>query len=299
MREWLGRVSLPLLRAADAALGRAHALAGDASRTARFLHGRARFQPRPDDVYVGSYPRSGTTWTLTLVQLLTSGAEKLEFDHLSDVAPWWERSLAWRADAPESMASLRSPRLFKTHLPRRWLPGPGRFLYVVRDPADVAVSYFHLHREYLSFTGSFDDFLGAFLEGRVQYRSYFRHVASWEVARADPRVLFLPYSALKADTAGWVLRIARFLSLRIGRDRARRIAQAAAFPKMKAAEAKFDHAGELLRQWGVRGRAFLREGADRRGRGVLDAQQHARLERARRERFIWPELEWRLPDFLH
>ena len=42
------------------------------------------------------------------------------------------------------LARLPSPRIFKTHLPRRWLPATGRFVGLVRDPADVALSYFRL-----------------------------------------------------------------------------------------------------------------------------------------------------------
>lgn len=298
MREWLTRAALPLLRGGDFVLDRALTATADASRTVKFLQGRARFVERDDDVFVSSYPRSGTTWTLALVHLLVSGEDDFTFAHLSDVTPWWERSLAWRSEAAEELERLPGPRVFKTHLPRRWLPSRGRYLYAVRNPEDVAVSYFHLYRRYLRFSGTFDEFFERFLEGDLQYRSWFRHVAGWEADRDHPRVLLVPYDEMRKDTATWVRTIATFLGIPIDEARARRIAELTDFQRMKAAEDKFDHEGELLRQWGVREGAFIREGKVNRGGAELTAAHRARLEELRQAPVFLPAVEWRLPSFL-
>lgn len=38
-----------------------------------------------------------------------------------------------------------------------------QIIYVSRDPKDAAVSYFHHHRLWSGYTGTFDDFMEAFL----------------------------------------------------------------------------------------------------------------------------------------
>ncbi|KAL3219891.1 hypothetical protein MRX96_005650 [Rhipicephalus microplus] len=62
--------------------------------------------------------------------------------------------------------------------------------------------------------GSFDDFVDAFVRGKVTYGDYFDHLLSWYDHRNDPNVLFLTYEDLKKDPTTSVLRIADFLGAR-------------------------------------------------------------------------------------
>lgn len=299
MPSRLGRASLPLLSAGDKILDRAAGAVGDASRTVKFLRGRAAFEPRERDVFVASYPRSGTTWTQLLVYLLVSGQDELAFSHLAEVSPWWERSLAYRSDAPGEFAALPDSRVFKTHLPRRWLPAVGRCVYVWRDPADVAVSYFHLYRRYLGFDGEFGAFFERFLRGDVQYKSWFRHVAGWSAHRGDPQVLFVSYEEMRRDPRGELARIADFLGIPLTSARVEGLVAATDFQSMKAHEQKFDHLGELRLQWGIRDGAFVRSGRLGDGAKLLSSEQLRRLEREKDRSIRFPALEWRLPAFLH
>jgi len=115
----------------------------DSFRCARFLRGAAAHHARPDDVYISSYPRSGTTWLTLIVHLLRGGG--LEFEHLSRVVPWYERDLALGRATAQDYLQLPGPRVFKSHLPHAWLPRGARYLYVMRDGRDVAVSYYHFY----------------------------------------------------------------------------------------------------------------------------------------------------------
>jgi hypothetical protein len=57
------------------------------------LSGELLFVPRPGDLYIASYPRSGTTWLQMIVyHLMTNG--DMSFDHISAVIPFFERSLS-------------------------------------------------------------------------------------------------------------------------------------------------------------------------------------------------------------
>ena len=297
MGDALLRGLRPLLEGSDRLLDRVSAATGDASRTVKYLAGRARFVPRASDVYVASYPRSGTTWTQLIVHLLVTGATGLDFNHLSEVSPWFERSLAWRTGAADAFARLPAPRVFKTHLPYRWLPGSGRCLHVVRDPGDVVVSYYHLYRRYLGWALPFDAFFERFLAGEVQYRSYFDHLAGWRAA-PEGRVLEVSYEALRADPAFGVRRIASFLEVPVDDARVEAVVDLTGFERMKAEEHKLDHLGELARQRGATGGTFVRAGRVARGAGTLSDTQRAALDRAlagaRR-----PRPKWHLPAFLH
>lgn len=284
------------LAPADRGLDRARALLGDASRTVKFLRGRAAFEPRADDVFIASYPRSGTTWLQAIAYLVASGAGELDFEHISDVAPWWERSLAYRSDAPERFAALPSPRIFKTHLHRGWLPPRARAVYVVRDPADVAVSYYHLYRDYLGFDGTLEAFVARFIAGEVQYGRWADHVASWR-GGGGPLVR-LAYEDLRRDPRPAIRQIARLLDVDVDAERVEAVVRATRFERMRAEQRKFDHLGEVGRQLGVRGGRFVRRGAVGESRHLINERERRRLRAATRPRRARSSL-WRLPTFLH
>lgn len=72
---------------------------------------RMVIEPRLDDIYIVTYPRSGTTWLqMILYQMMTRG--EMSFAHISQVIPFFDRALLSRTN----FAALPSPRVFKTHL---------------------------------------------------------------------------------------------------------------------------------------------------------------------------------------
>lgn len=268
-------------------------------RVLRFLRGLHAFEARADDVFVASYPRSGTTLSQFLVYLLLWGEDDVGgAAHISQLTPWFERELAQgRIDAAK-LAQLPSPRIFKTHLPYRWLPARGRCIYLTRDPADVVLSYYHLYRDYLGFDGDFEAFFQRFRRGDVQYGSLFKHRRGWLHERENPRVLFVSYEELTRDREATARRILAFLGTPCDSERLKRAVRATDFAAMKRREALFDHATDLLLTHGVRPGRFLRRGLRGQGRQILGPQQSHQLETARRQRLLWPQLELRLTRFL-
>lgn len=286
----------PVLDLACMGLSRAADGFASAARVARFLRNRARFEPRRDDIYVASYPRSGTTLTQMIVHLLTSDG-RAEFDHITEVSPWWERSLAWRDGAAAELDDLPAPRVFKTHLLRRWLPRDARCIYVERDGRDVAVSYYHLYRSHLGYTDSFERFWQRFLDGRLQYGSWFRHIASWRRAFPDRQVLWLRFEELLARRRQTVETIAEFLNIDASAAQLQRVCELTSFDAMKAIEDKFDHAGEILYQRGIARGRFIRAGRTDQHTGYLTPAQLAAFDHHRGAHHEQGE-EWRLHEFL-
>ena len=72
-------------------------------------------------------------------------------------------------------------------------------VYVARDPRDVVVSYFHHHRLIRNheFVGDFDEFLDYFLQEKVLWSPFWKHIAqAWKERNSD-NVLFVFFSDMK------------------------------------------------------------------------------------------------------
>jgi hypothetical protein len=270
----------------------------DAHRALGFLRGRTEFAARDDDVYVVSYPRSGTTWMQFMLYRLAGGND-LEFSHISQVSPWFERSLAIGSMTAADFGRFPSPRIMKSHLPYGWLPRPGRYVYVWRDGYDVALSYFNFYRSHLGYCDDFAAFFQLFLRGDLQYRSWFSHVAGWIAHAGDPRVLIVRYEDLHADRPAVLRRVARHLGMVVSEDRIAQTVAETSFATMKAAESKFDHATALLLERGMAPSAFLRNGRMGEGAATLNLDQRIAFERRLREAAGPPPRELHLSAFLH
>jgi Sulfotransferase domain len=235
------------------------------------------FRPRPDDIFIASYPRSGTTWMQMIVYQMTSGGD-MDFQHVSAVCPWFERSTYSGKD----LESLPSPRIFKTHLRHYLLPRqPCRYIYVMRDGRDVAISLFHFYRSHFGFVGTFSEFFNMFLRGKVEGGSWFSHVAGWLAHRDDPNVLLLRYEDLARDLESSVDAIARFCGITLPAGGMPRILERSSFAFMKQHESRFDHTTEHLWERGVQQGAFLRTGKIGEGLKDLSRQQQELFDRLR------------------
>ena len=277
----------PVQKAAGRALGLASSALDvavrnldNARRIAKFLRGRMELEVRQNDVFISSYPRSGTTLTQWIVYLLAHEAQP-DPTHLTKVSPWFERSLAIGEISASELDRFPSPRVFKSHLPRQWLPDGARYIYVERDGPDVLLSYFHFYRDYLGFEGSLDDFHRRFVEGLLQYGSWFDHVAGWRERASDPDVLIVRYEDLLSDRKRSIERIVEFLGWERDERWVDRVVRESGFDAMKQRESVFDHATALLLERGVNPQSFLRAGQSGLGADALsDAQVRAIRERS-------------------
>jgi hypothetical protein len=233
------------------------------------------FVPRPDDVFIVTYPRSGTTWMqMILHQLTTDGS--MDFPHIYEYCPWFESS----GRSADGFEGRPSPRLFKTHLPYRRIPrGPCKYIYIARDGKDIAVSYYHLQRSHNGYQGTFEEFFDLFMRGQLNSGSWFAHVRGWWQHRHDPNVLFLRYEELLGDLEGSLRKIAAFCGLAIAEERFPSVLERCSFAFMKQHESQFDPLIGQLWEKGSQLNAFLRQGRSGEGKERLSPQQAARFER--------------------
>ena len=220
-------------------LSRVSSLVRDRLKYVRF---RLVYQPRPTDIFIATYPKSGTTLVhMILYQLLTDG--DMSVPHLNRFAPYLEDIVKGGAQVgdPAHRGRLPGPRrIAKTHLPYNVVPkGCGRYIYVVRDGRDAAVSYYHHHRRN-GYDKSFPVFFHEFLSGLDRFGSWFEHVEQWARNRDRLNVLYLKFEEMLADLEGAIRRVAAFCDIPIREEEMPRILEGCSFDFMRQHEAKLD-----------------------------------------------------------
>ena len=218
-------------------------------------------ETRLGDICYTSYPKSGSTWLAYILVLLVNDGETPDNSTLRNCLHWVASSWTYPRDGKE-LTGLPSPRIFKSHMPYAMALGgdpagsPCRYLYIARNPKDVAVSYYFFEREKSwsgNYSGPWEHWLRLFAEGRVQRGDWFDHVLGWWSSRHLENVLFLKYEDLCRDFPGEITKVARFLDRPIARDALERIQDMTSFRAMSRTD--FSNMHEIQEFTG-----FFREG---------------------------------------
>jgi hypothetical protein len=165
----------------------------------------------PDDTFIVSYPRSGNTWTRFLIANLLYPDTEVGFANIETLVP------DTAALSSRTLKKIPRPRVLKSH--QYFDPRYPKVLYVVRDPRDVALSYFQFHRKYGFIDDAYpiDAFVGDFVYGRLvsaDWGTWAENVASWFYTRGGNRAFLLTrYEDLKQDATRELTRIAEFLGV--------------------------------------------------------------------------------------
>ncbi|GFQ69098.1 sulfotransferase 1E1 [Trichonephila clavata] len=178
--------------------------------TAILEHAPKFIQARPDDIFIATYPKCGTTWAQhILILILNHGTPLTSHSIFFGAAPFLELSGA------KAVEEMPRPGAIKIHLPFRLAPWSeqAKYIHITRNPKDVCVSYYYHMKDtpVHGFKGSFDEFFDIFLSGNIDFGDYFEHLLGWYEHRNDPNVLFLTYEAMLENTAEAILKIASFL----------------------------------------------------------------------------------------
>lgn len=274
------KITLPLLQKSRTVLRGMIGFQSAALQWMDLSAGLLEFVPRSQDIFIVTYPRSGTTlMQMALYQLTTEG--NLNFTHISEVSPFLDRLFTYQIKSAKDLETLPDPRIFKSHLAYQYIPkGPCRYIYVARNGQDVAVSYYHFHVSHLGFKGTFAEFFDLFVKGKVMYGSWFQHIAGWQQHREDPNVLYLQFEEIQQDLKTCLHQIIDFCQLDVPQERLPEILKQCGFESMKQHEAKFDHITGMIWEKGYQKNTFIREGKIGGGAQQLTASQRERFERA-------------------
>ena len=110
-----------------------------------------------------------------------------------------------------------------------------KIIHTIRDPRDVAVSYYHMVRMFkpISYEGSWDEFFKAFMEGKIGFGSWFENTKDYLSFKDKPNVLSIIYEEFLKDIPGTIRKIAVFLGKILSPDQVARIASIVEFKNMQ------------------------------------------------------------------
>ena len=207
-----------------------------ARNAAKYLLGMDRanryFKVYPDDTFLISYPRSGSTWSRFLVANLVYPQETVSFASLDRLVP------ATAAVSRRALARVRRPRIIKCHnyFDHRYR----NVIYIVRDPRDVVLSEYRLalKRSGIPDCYPLEEYVARFVRGEVnEYSSWRENVGTWLAARTNTdRFLLLRYEDMVQRPISELARIANFLGIDAALDRLACAVQRSSADRMRAFE---------------------------------------------------------------
>lgn len=186
---------------------------------------------RETDTFIVSYPKSGNTWIRFLIGNLIH-EEGVDFTNIEDSIP----DIYLNADS--IMRRLPAPRIIKSH--EYFDPRYKKVIYIVRDPRDVVISYWHFAKKQKYIVGqtSLDDFVDVFIQGRLNgFGAWGEHVGSWLGAReSTANFLLLRYEDLLSNAKEELRKVASFFGVRRDEVRIKRAIELSSFNRMKEME---------------------------------------------------------------
>ena len=240
-----------------------------------------------NDVWIATYPKSGTIWTSQIARLIRNRG--VQDDVVLPAAVLWpEGKKVFEIEGRMDIADIKpedlsQPRLLRSHFPYSLFPcgppntTPCKYIYVLRNPKDVAVSLYSFTKHYSDSQDlEWDTFWQMYINGDTIYGDYFDHLLSWWPHRNDKNVLFLRYEDMKKNVLESISKIADFMEIDLPHAIIAKVADLVSFEKMKVDKTAnmswaphFVHNGESL---------FMRKGVVGDWKNFLSDEQSAEID---------------------
>lgn len=202
------------------------------------------FEPRPDDIWMVTYPKCGSTLGQELLWQLTTGCD-VDSEKTKEIVflrvPFIEMGMLAGGKAPPVpslsqdttsnrlhafktcpvayTASLDGPRVIKTHLPVSMLPpdvvNVSKVIVINRNCRDACTSFFY-HEQLLPPHGldkdaAFDDYADLFLNGNTVYGHYWEFMKDALQNKDKKNFKMIWYEDLRKDLPKAINEIGNFI----------------------------------------------------------------------------------------
>lgn len=209
--------------------------------------------PRKGDVLVCTPPKSGTTWTQTILAMLLHGGPDLP-ERITVLSPWVDAALGEAAEVAAALDRQQGRRVVKTHTPADGFPvwDGVTVVSVYRHPLDV---FFSLRKHALNMKAAPDhpmrrplpDALAGFLSAdcdpddfdRDTLGTVARHFRQTVLSDRIPGLVRLHYADMLADRRAAVRRLADAAGIDAGDALVETVTAATGIQAMRARPDRF------------------------------------------------------------
>ncbi|KAI5943708.1 Sulfotransferase 2B1 [Manis javanica] len=264
-------------------------------------YGRQRklFIQIDDDVFIITYPKSGTMWVQQLLSLVYFEEHRKRTANVDtiDLVPFLEYYLP-----PSDFDKRPSPRLFCSHIPYYLVPRglkkkKAKIIYVYRNPKDVMCSFFHFSNlmKTLKPSGNMEEFMELFLEGKVMGSLWFDHVRGWYEHKNHFNIQFIMYEDMIKDLRSSILKVCKFLGRELSKEDMDAVVTQATFENMKS-DPRANYENALIKRPEIRRTHghFLRKGTIGDWKNHMTVAQNERFDKIFQKemknlplKFIW------------
>ncbi len=180
-----------------------------------------------DDVFLITYPKSGTTWLRFQIGYLLQGSagEEIDFHNCHRLVP--------SIGSPQEQQLASRPRVLSSHAP--YQREFNKVIYVVRDGRDVYVSYYHHLQQFLPPDTTFSQFLKS---RKIWPCRWSNHVTGWLTNSAPGQLLLVRYEDMLADGVDQLRRVADFIGIEATTDDLKNAVARSTFDAMQKTESK-------------------------------------------------------------
>ncbi len=265
----------------------------------------ADFKPRPDDIFVCTPAKCGTTWTQMIVASLLWPDGDLPGPMMM-LSPWIEAKFI-PAETMHSMLEAQTHRRFmKSHTAADGIPlrEDAKYIVVGRNGLDAFMSFCN-HMERLKGTedlnakamedglpqmpqweGDVHSFFDRWLENDDQF---FRIISTYWERRDRSNLLLVHYADLKADLSAEMHRIEDFLGLDVPAAKWDEVVERCTFESMRENGERLGPI-DMMFEDGAKG--FIFKGTNGRWRDVLTTDEVARYRKRAAECLPTEAIEW-------